>query len=99
VGIVKKFKKIEEKDYKIMINSAEKRLRVDGREIGCPASHGEAPCPRCGGNWPGTRSPSSKIIDRAKRKTIKSGDMGCGVLEEQVEFLIRYFSQEPSQVE
>lgn len=67
------------------------RIRIDGYPIGCPAVHGEGYCPFCGGGWPGTKSPSGKIISAIKNGDLLPMNLGCGTLEAQAEFLQDYF--------
>lgn len=67
------------------------RIKIEDLPIGCPAAHSEGNCPQCGGGWPGTKSPSKKIISAIKNGDLLPMNLGCGTLEAQAEFLQDYF--------
>lgn len=67
------------------------RIRIEGTPIGCPVIHGEGNCPRCGGGWPGTKSPSEVLVKAAKEGRLNPDKLGCGTLTEQGKFLQAYF--------
>ena len=69
------------------------REKIHDLPIGCPIIHGEVSCPRCGGGWPGTKSPSKALIEAAKKGRLNPKNLGCGTLERQGEFLVAYFSR------
>lgn len=67
------------------------RRRVGGVAIGCPVTHNEPACMMCGGGWPGTKSPSEEIIKAVEKNVLNPDKLGCVVLVNQVNFLIRFF--------
>ncbi len=50
------------------------------RVAGCPVADGGAPCPRCGGGWPGTKLTTEDLTSLVISRTIKPEKLGCGPL-------------------
>jgi hypothetical protein len=51
--------------------------------LGCPVANGKAPCPRCGGGWPGTKVTAAAMERMLRSGRLKPERLGCGVLKEQ----------------
>jgi len=54
------------------------RLPIEG----CPVTEGKAACYRCGGNWPGTKTPREKLAKGILSGTLDPKRLGCGLLSE-----------------